>query len=289
MARFQVLSHLVFVGVHLCTTSLAEGRVSPRQSDGEEMWKGVGKLPFMGFNTWNGFGCNYNESVLEENAQLMINLGLKAWHTRIRIDVGYNYVNVDDCYSEPQRNKDGDIVVREEKFPSGMRALTDKIHALGLYVDSNPSLAIPGNTPHSKAGIYGDSGWFTCNNGSGSFQNEERDARLFQVEWGFDLLKFDNCAVPYDIIIQEGQVGKYARMSNAIKGLAEDTGNPPLLFSLCEWGRLQPWLWGRDLGQAWRTTEDIGPRWDSVTQIINQNSFHATPEKEQFFPRINST
>lgn len=28
-------------------------------------------------------------------------------------------------------------------------------------------------------------------------------------------------------------------MSNAIKDLAEETGNPPLLFSLCEWGRVR--------------------------------------------------
>ncbi len=55
---------------------------------------------------------------------------------------------------------------------------------------------------------YSDSGWFTCQLYPGSYQNEarlavfvfllkasfeigvhNRDARLFQQEWGFDLLK----------------------------------------------------------------------------------------------------
>ncbi|KAF9029826.1 glycoside hydrolase family 27 protein [Hymenopellis radicata] len=211
----------------------------------------VGRLPFMGYNTWNAYFCNINEDLVYNTAELMVSLGLAQ-------DVGYNYVNIDDCYSEKQRSASGDILANAERFPSGMRNLTDKIHALGL-----------------KTGIYSDSGWFTCQMYPGSFQNEERDAHLFNVEWGFDLLKFDNCAVPFDSIVKEGQVGKFARMSNAIKDLAKTSGKPPMLFSLCEWGRLQPWLWARELGQSWRTTDDIGANWDSLAGIINQNSFHA--------------
>lgn len=224
--------------------------LTPAVLEGDEMWQGVGKLPFMGYNTWNAYYCNINEDLIHETAELMVSLGLK--------DVGYNYVNIDDCYSEKKRNETGDIIAHKERFPSGMRTLTDKIHGLGL-----------------KAGIYGDSGWFTCQSYPGSFQNEERDAALFHVEWGFDLLKYDNCAVPFDNLVKEGQVGKFARMSNAIKDLAKKTGAPPMLFSLCQWGRLQPWLWARKLGQTWRTTDDIGANWPSLTGIINQNSFHA--------------
>lgn len=69
-------------------------------------------------------------------------------------DVGYNYVNIDDCYSEKKRNATGDIIARKyfgqqlplpirdrglmgagadkKRFPSGMKALTDEIHALGM-------------------------------------------------------------------------------------------------------------------------------------------------------------
>ncbi|OJT03178.1 hypothetical protein TRAPUB_6226 [Trametes pubescens] len=135
-----------------------------------------------------------------------------------------------------------------------MNDLTDKIHGMGLW--------------------YSDSGWFTCQLYPGSYQNEARDAKLFQ-DWGFDYLKFDNCAVPYDDIIREGIVGKYKRMADAIAALAKSSGKPPLVFSLCEWGEEQPWLWARRFGQSWRTTGDISPDWGSIASIINQNSFIA--------------
>jgi alpha-galactosidase len=66
-------------------------------------------------------------------------------------DAGYNWMNLDDCYSEKKRNVDGDIVARtplfsilhtlsdstaclsdKTRFPSGMNNLTDQIHALGM-------------------------------------------------------------------------------------------------------------------------------------------------------------
>ncbi|KIY73423.1 glycoside hydrolase family 27 protein [Cylindrobasidium torrendii FP15055 ss-10] len=205
-------------------------------------------LPVMGYNTWNAYWCNINETLIEETAELMVDLGLR--------DAGYTYVGIDDCYSEKQRNEAGDIVANKERFPSGMRPLTDKIHDLGM-----------------KAGIYGDSGWFTCQYYPGSYQNEERDARTFREDWGFDLLKFDNCAVPFDDVIREGMIGKFSRMSTALKKLALKTDKPQMLFSLCQWGRLEPWLWARDLGQTWRTTDDIDASWRSIAAIINENSF----------------
>lgn len=215
-----------------------------------DLTEGVGKLPFMGYNTWNAYYCNINETIVLETAQYMKKYGL--------FDVGYNYVNLDDCYSEKKRSASGDIIANKQRFPSGMKALTDKIHDLGF-----------------KAGIYSDSGWFTCQLYPGSFMNEERDIQTFQ-DWGFELLKYDNCAIPFDEIVKEGVVGKYARMSNAIKDLSKKSGKPPFLFSLCEWGRVQPWLWGKRLGQTWRTTDDIGANWHSLTNIINQNSFYAS-------------
>ncbi|KAJ7500310.1 glycoside hydrolase family 27 protein [Mycena galericulata] len=210
----------------------------------------VGRLPVMGYNTWNAYHCEINETVILETARLIKSLGLA--------DVGYNYVNIDDCYSEKKRNTAGDIVADPTRFPSGMKWLTNKIHALGL-----------------KAGIYSDAGWFTCALYPGSFQNEERDAKLFSEEWGFDLLKYDNCAVPFDEITRENIIGRYTRMSAAIAAQAKASGKPPLLFSLCEWGQEQPWLWARRLGQSWRTTGDITPNWKSVAGIINQNSFYS--------------
>ncbi|KNZ74985.1 putative alpha-galactosidase B [Termitomyces sp. J132] len=166
-------------------------------------------------------------------------------------------MNLDDCYSEKERSPSGDIVANKQRFPSGMNYLTDQLHKLGL-----------------KAGIYSDSGWVTCQRYPGSFQNEARDIKLFQ-DWGFDLLKYDNCGVPYDSIVKEGLIGKYTRMAKAIDDLSNSSGKPPILFSLCEWGRAQPWIWARNLGQTWRVSEDIGPEWWILSKIINRNSFIA--------------
>ncbi|KAK0464255.1 glycoside hydrolase family 27 protein [Desarmillaria tabescens] len=210
----------------------------------------VGRLPCMCCHTWNAYFCNINETLVLESAQHLVSLGLA--------DLGYEYVNIDDCYSERNRSSSGDILASAERFPSGMRNLTDQIHALGL-----------------KTGIYSDSGWFTCQLYPGSYQNEDRDARLFRQEWGFDLLKFDNCAVPFDDIIREGMVGKFSRMANAISNLAAETGELPMLFSICEWGRLQPQLWARRYGQSWRMTDDIGANWASIASIINSISLHS--------------
>ncbi|KAI0055502.1 glycoside hydrolase family 27 protein [Artomyces pyxidatus] len=219
---------------------------TPSAAPAAEHHNSDARLPFMGYNTWNYFACDINETIILETAGLLKTLGLA--------DLGYNYMNIDDCWHEPSRSPDGFLVANKERFPSGMKNLTDSIHALGL-----------------QAGIYSDSGWFTCQMFPGSYQYEARDAQTF-LDWGFDLLKYDNCAEPFDTVIREGMVGKFQRMSEAINELAQSSGKR-LIYSLCQWGREQPWLWAREFGQSWRTTEDIGPEWRYLSSIINQNSF----------------
>jgi len=209
---------------------------------------GVGRLPALGYNTWNAYGCNIDEGLVLTSAQLMVSLGLQ--------DVGYEYVNIDDCYAEPNRSATGELVANTAKFPSGMKNLTDQIHGLGF-----------------KTGIYGDSGWFTCGGFPGSFENELKDATTW-AEWGFEYLKFDNCDIPFDDIIREGMLGKYTRMADALAQIGSNTASgKPFLFSLCQWGWEQVWLWGSTLGHSWRVTGDIEANWASVTSIINFNSF----------------
>ncbi|KAF8330632.1 glycoside hydrolase [Amanita rubescens] len=225
---------------------------------------GVAKLPILGYNTWNAFHCDINEDLVYNQAVAMKNLGL--------LDAGYTHVNIDDCYAAKNRSADEYIVADPVKFKSGMNALTDKIHALAkpeLYVFALLTILL--RLIYRVISI-GDSGWFTCDGFPGSFMNELRDATTFQ-DWGFDYLKYDNCAIPYDDIIHEGIVGKYQRMADALAELSNTTGKPPLVFSLCEWGLNQVWLWGATLGHSWRTTNDIAPNWNSVASIINFNSF----------------
>lgn len=47
-------------------------------------------------------------------------------------DVGYNNIHIDDCYAEKERDASGKIVADKIRFKSGMRNLTNEVHALGL-------------------------------------------------------------------------------------------------------------------------------------------------------------
>jgi len=213
----------------------------------EALSNGVARLPVLGYNTWNAYGCNIDQDLIITTATLMKSLGLQA--------AGYNHVHLDDCWAEKNRSASGLLVPDSVRFSKGFNYLTDQLHSMDF-----------------NAGIYGDSGWFTCAGYPGSFENEALDAQTYQ-NWGFDYLKFDNCAIPFDDIIREGMVGKYQRMSDAITQLAATSNKPPIIFSLCQWGWNQVWLWGSQVGHSWRTTGDIAPEWSALTNIINFNSF----------------
>lgn len=208
---------------------------------------GVGKLPAMGYNAWNAFQCNVDESLILETATLMKSLGL--------LEAGYSRINLDDCYALKNRSSSGEIVADPAKWPSGMKTLTSKVKALGF-----------------EMGIYSDSGWFTCAGYPGSYSNEAKDIETFS-SWGFSYLKYDNCAIPFDSVTREGIQGRYQRMADAIANLAAKTRSTPFYFSLCAWGWDQVWLWGKAQGQSWRTTGDIAAQWDALMNIVNFNSF----------------
>jgi len=147
------------------------------------------------------------------------------------------------------------LVPNQERFPSGFNNLTATLHDLGF-----------------EAGIYGDSGWFTCAGYPGGFEHELIDATTYQ-NWGFDYLKYDNCYIPFDDVIREGTMGKYQRMADAIAELSITSGKLPLIYSLCEWGWSQVWLWGAQMAHSWRVDGDIEANWDSLASIINSASF----------------
>ncbi|KAF2648755.1 glycoside hydrolase family 27 protein [Lophiostoma macrostomum CBS 122681] len=189
---------------------------------------GVGKLPKMGYNTFNAFGCNYNEENVSAIAQSMTEEGL--------VEAGYNSIIFDDCFTMKERSNIGELQEDYERFPSGMRNLTDRLKELGI-----------------SASAYSDAGYKTCGGYPGSYGHEEQDLRTFR-KWGFDYLKYDNCYIPFDNITQENVYGRYARMANTIAAEAMETKNAPFWFSLCEWGWQQPW--------------------SALTAIIDNASFH---------------
>jgi alpha-galactosidase len=200
---------------------------------------GLAITPPMGFNDWNSFGCNVNEKLIKDTADLFVSSGLQA--------AGYTYVNIDDCWLTHSRDAQGRLVPDPVKFPDGIKGTADYVHSKGL-----------------KLGIYEDAGTATCAGYPGSLGHETTDAQSF-ADWGVDYLKYDNCNNKSDGT-RADYVNRYTAMGHALQA----TGRP-IVYSLCEWGDQQPWEWASDVGNLWRTTGDISDNWSSLKSIIKSN------------------
>ena len=187
---------------------------------------GLARTPPIGWNSWNSFHCDVSAKLVEETADAMVTSGMKA--------AGYVYVNIDDCWLLKKRSPRGDLVPDPRKFPRGIAAVAAYVHRKGL-----------------KLGIYESAGATTCAGYPGSIGHEKEDAAQF-ARWGVDYLKYDNCGDYRG----ETYLQRYTAMRDAIS----DSGRP-MVYSLCEWGNEAPWNWAQPVGNLWRTTQDITPRW----------------------------
>jgi alpha-galactosidase len=204
------------------------------QPSAQALENGLARTPQMGWNDWNSFGCNVSDTLIRQTADAMVSSGMAA--------VGYQYVNIDDCWSLKSRDGNGNLVADPNKFPSGMKALADYVHGKGL-----------------KIGIYSSAGLTTCAGYPASLGNEQRDANLW-ASWGIDYLKYDNCG---DTQGKSGQV-RYTAMRDALAA----TGRA-ILFAICNWGNDNVLAWGPATGNSWRTTGDIQANWNSVMGILD--------------------
>ncbi|MBN1128953.1 MAG: hypothetical protein JXA71_08205, partial [Chitinispirillaceae bacterium] len=93
----------------------------------------VQDLPAMGWNSWNYYHCTINEATILGQAVAMARTSTTAnWEGR-RIsmkDVGYKFVNLDDCWEGARTNRILDY--DHTKFPKGFPWLCDTIRKLGL-------------------------------------------------------------------------------------------------------------------------------------------------------------
>lgn len=49
-------------------------------------------------------------------------------HIHLRyLEAGYEYVNIDDCWSELERDENGKIVADKKRFPRGLKFLSDYV------------------------------------------------------------------------------------------------------------------------------------------------------------------
>ena len=189
--------------------------------------------PPMGWNSWNTFTKDIDEKMILETADAMVAEGLR--------DAGYEYLVIDDCWSERERDENGQLVADPVKFPHGMKYVADYVHSKGL-----------------KFGMYSCDGTRTCADYPASFGHEFDDARYF-ASVGVDYLKYDNCYKPSTV------PGKllYNRMSMALKASGRD-----IVFSACNWGAEDVEQWIRSTGaHLYRSTGDITDTFVSMKDI----------------------
>lgn len=183
---------------------------------------GLALTPPMGVNTWNSFRCDNVTAVnIKAFADVMVSNGLK--------DAGYQYVNMDDCWSTGRDPHTGELIADPSAFPLGMNELSDYVHKKGLLL-----------------GIYGDRGVKTCAGRPGSLDFEEQDAKTYAA-WEIDYLKEDSCFAKFD---HDSAFREYRKMRNALNA----TGRH-IYLSLCGWNEWYAEA-GKDIGNSWRIAAD---------------------------------
>lgn len=215
-----------------------------QQADHSDTGQRLAQTPPMGWNSWNRFGTTVTDKEVREAADMLVATGMR--------DAGYIYVNIDGSW-EGYRDANGVLHPNPQKFPD-MKGLADYIHARGL-----------------KFGIYSTPGPASCGDFTGSYGYEQQDAKMF-ASWGVDFLKYDLCSFRAIMQAQGGNdlnkqreimEAAYEKMHRALVA----TGRP-IVFSLSQYGLLDVWKWGPQVGgNMWRTTDDVKDNYLRMSDI----------------------
>ena len=214
---------------------------------------GIGHLPPMGWRSWNCYGANVNQSLMEGVMDAMV----KKRGGKSLLDLGYNNVGLDDNWQACKTGIDasfhgpeGKPLVNHDRFPS-MSGMTAYGHAKGL-----------------KVGWYGNN----CICAEHQKWSPEYIAKHMQqsakaaADYGFDGIKLDGC-------------GEFRNLTWWSK-LLNETGRP-IMIENCHWGQTVP---GQTTGDApctglggdvsncpynfFRSSGDIRAEWTSVVSNL---------------------
>lgn len=203
------------------------------------------QTPIMGWSSWNNFRVHINEDIIKAQADFMVSSGMA--------DVGYSYVNIDDGFFGG-RDSEGNLLVHPERFPNGMKVVSDYIHSKGL-----------------KAGIYSDAGINTCASqwdkdtigvGSGLLGHDRQDLKLMLHDWNYDFIKVDWCGGDWLGLDEET---RYSQIANIIKEIKPNT-----VYNICRWKF--PGKWALQIADSWRISGDITNEFHSILHIIDLNA-----------------
>ncbi|MEX3958622.1 NPCBM/NEW2 domain-containing protein [Trinickia sp. EG282A] len=199
----------------------------------------------MGWSSWNRYGGEVDQNLIKAIADAMSSNGMK--------DAGYQYVNIDDGWMKG-RDAQGNIQADPRKFPDGMKALADYIHAKGL-----------------KLGIYLANYTVTCigrgGGGvlyAGSLGHEAQDVRTV-TSWGVDLIKFDDC---------DGTARSFDEIRMALDSFARVSGKTvyldvPYVTRLDQFIHTPDSWAAMDIGDSARIASDVRANWDSIRHNID--------------------
>ncbi|KAJ5802529.1 Alpha-galactosidase alpha-n-acetylgalactosaminidase [Penicillium pulvis] len=178
----------------------------------------------MGWNSWNAFKADFNQTVIENTASLLVSTGLR--------DAGYIYLVMDEGWQAMERDENGRQQANTTKLPGGVARIADFLHNKGL-----------------KLGVYSDAGIYDCDFYPGPWGYEELDAATY-AEWGVDYLKYDNCG-GFEANTESPQV-RFGAMRDALRGTGRE-----IFYSICQWGHQFPWYWADENSQSYRMSGDI--------------------------------
>jgi alpha-galactosidase len=199
---------------------------------------GIARTPPMGWNTWQVFRCSPTEDIVRRHADAFVQLGLR--------DVGYRYINLDDCWMALERDANDRLTHHPERFPSGIPALSRYVRDRGL-----------------RFGIYTSAGPRTCQHPyPASYGHYELDFRTF-AEWKVDYVKVDWCEPPPGPPHPKAQEW-YARIHRAFLKAGRK-----MLHTVSIPGTHRPWLWAPKMGHSWRIAADATGGWDQVLHQVD--------------------
>ncbi|XP_054168784.1 alpha-N-acetylgalactosaminidase-like [Oppia nitens] len=211
---------------------------------------GLCLTPPMGWLSWERFGCNVkchikpddciSEKLFKDMADRLVSDGYR--------EVGYNRINIDDCWMSRSRTKDKKLLPDPKRFPNGIRHLADYMHSRGL-----------------KLGIYQNYGLKTCMGYPGLIGYQKVDAQTF-ADWQIDMIKIDACFTPVHTL-DKG----YEDFGDVLN----QTGRP-MVYS-CSWPYYQlhtstvipNWNLIADKCNIWRTYHDIHANWKDLLATID--------------------
>jgi alpha-galactosidase len=210
---------------------------------------GLAELPPMGWRSWNLYGDQVNQELIEGVMDGMVSKKRSVDGVPTSLcDLGYCDVGLDDNWqncdagagNNHYHDADGNPVINYDRFPD-MKKMVDHAHSLGL-----------------TAGWYGNN-CICADHDTSDRKFYEGDAKKLR-EFGFDGYKLDGCGAQLDMQLWDD--------------IFKADGGKPVMVENCHWGSAVPF----EPNATWcpwnfyRTSGDVRASYASVMGNLNSVS-----------------